>query len=290
MASAHNGSVRWRHQHGVEVSDWPNDDRTRRVLAVISPFHFSISRPQDLVRILGVAQSREEREAAARAEAPDGENGEGNEGSEGAESGDSPEPNSSGTAADALLSMAEGEALSFEAEGVHRFVPPTRRDQMPMDMLAQRVRVGLKDTGQGVELAAVGYFETAEEAEAAVTYWSEFRDARAASANFLVRGVIRGIRITQAGDELHVDMNASYLVAAGAIGQVIGMIRSRADRRGLGAVTGRRERAGMQAEPRDGESSLDESSSESPTSAMERGSPESELAEETESASDEATD
>jgi hypothetical protein len=96
LARSRGKSVRWRKRQGVATAQWYNLDPTPRTIALLSPHHFSITRRQDLERLLAMAQARElrdpEKEGLVAARGPD-----------------------------VLLSMGPEEAVSLEVEGVHRF-------------------------------------------------------------------------------------------------------------------------------------------------------------------------
>jgi hypothetical protein len=87
MAEAHGGQARW-HQlpGGIRVAPWLNADETPREIAVVGPSHFTISRPEDLERVLAIAAARAQHHRDA---------------------GEPAQP------ADALLSMEAGEGLSL---------------------------------------------------------------------------------------------------------------------------------------------------------------------------------
>ncbi|KPK52213.1 MAG: hypothetical protein AMJ63_10030 [Myxococcales bacterium SG8_38_1] len=116
LARARGKSVRWKSRYGVPTAPWLNQDQTPRTIALLSPHHFSITRRQDLQRVLALAKAREDRDAHQ----------------EGLLAAHGP---------DALLSMGLGEALALEVEGVHRFVIGSIKN------VPARLRVAVRETG-----------------------------------------------------------------------------------------------------------------------------------------------
>ncbi len=141
LARSRGKRVEWQSRYGVPTAQWHNRDRTPRTIALLSDRHFSITRRQDLKRVLALAQTRElrdaQREGLVVARGPD-----------------------------ALLSMGPEEALSLEVEGVHRFVIGSVK-HVPV-----RLRVAVSETGPDeATVRALATYRTREEAEAAVEYW-----------------------------------------------------------------------------------------------------------------------
>ena len=215
MAQARGVRVRWRREEGVDVADWPNEDTTERVVAVVGPRHFTITRPEDLVRVLGIAQVRAEREADEA------------EGDETAGLG--------GEGADALLSMGEGEAFSLEAEGIQNFVRSARAD---VAHLPERIRLGLADTGQGVSVRGVAHYPSENTAAAAAEFWAAERDRQMEAMPTFVRMMVPRVAIEADGDEVRIDSDASYVAAIAGIGRITGMLAAR--RRGPAPSTNAR--------------------------------------------------
>lgn len=208
MAQSHGVRVRWRREEGVDVADWPNEDTTTRVVAVVGPRHFTITRPQDLVRVLGIAQVRAEREAEEEADGEEGEEATG----------------PTGEGADALLSMGEGEAFTLEAEGVQNFVRSARAD---VAHLPDRIRLGLADTGQGVSVRGVANYPSEEAAAAAAEFWAAERDRQMAAMPTFVRMMVPRVTIEADEDEVRINTDASYVAAIAGIGRVTGMLATR---------------------------------------------------------------
>ncbi|MDH3485856.1 MAG: MSCRAMM family adhesin SdrC [Myxococcales bacterium] len=141
MARARGKPAPWKSRYGVRTAPWHNLDRTKRTLAVLSPRHFTITRRQDLRRVLALAKARELRDAKEegliKARGPD-----------------------------ALLSMGPEEALSLEIEGVHRFVRGNLRH------IPTRLRVAVRETGPDeATVTALAMFASDAEARDASIYW-----------------------------------------------------------------------------------------------------------------------
>ncbi len=146
LANARGKKASWKRTAGLPTAQWHNLDATERMIALLSPTLFSITRPSDLPRLIALAQVREKREAKR----------------EGLEEA---------TGAEALLSMGPEEALSLEVEGVHRFVAGNTQH------IPERLRMAVRETGpnQATVDALATYTSTAE-ARAALAFWQRVRD------------------------------------------------------------------------------------------------------------------
>ena len=179
MAAARGETVRWRRERGFDVARWPNPDTTERVIALVGPQSFTITRTEDLPRVIGVA--RERRREAERA----------------AQAAGTPVPDD----AEALLSMAEGEVLSLEIEGARAFV------RGPVDNIPERVRAAVRELPNArVEVVADGTFESAEQASAGRDFWDRMRASYARNALVSLVGLGSALdeaTLTVEGDTLH---------------------------------------------------------------------------------------
>lgn len=174
MASSQGRRAPWRTDHGVQVAPWFAHDETERVVALVGPQHFTVSRAEDLPRILALMAARGERDADE----------EGLEQARGA---------------DALLNLGEGEVVSFEVEGAQRFV------RGRVDHIPERLRVGIREREDGmIELLGTAFYEDPAAAEEAATFWQAYLDQQ--SRSFLIRAVageaLRNARITAEGRRL----------------------------------------------------------------------------------------
>ncbi|NNK06075.1 MAG: hypothetical protein HKP50_02080 [Myxococcales bacterium] len=143
LARSRGRSPRWRRRFGIPTAAWHNLDQTPRTIALLSTKHFSITRRQDLERVLAIANARELRDAN----------------SEGLVEASGP---------DALLSMGPEEAVSLEIEGVHRFVIGSVR-HLPI-----RLRVAVRETGADeATVSVLATYESDALAGVAAVYWKK---------------------------------------------------------------------------------------------------------------------
>ena len=143
LARSRGKAVRWKQRYGVPTAAWHNRDATLRTIALLSTHHFSITRRQDLQRVLALAKARELRDAQK----------------EGLVAARGP---------DALLSMGPEEALALEVEGVHRFIIGSVK-HVPV-----RLRVAVRETGPNeATVSALATYTSPEEAAAAAEYWKQ---------------------------------------------------------------------------------------------------------------------
>jgi hypothetical protein len=181
LAEAQGVEAAWRTKRGIAVAPWANADSTPRVIALVGPAHFTISREEDLERVLAIAAARAKK---GRGQAqPQGE------------------------VADALLAMEENEGLSLEVEGVEQFVRRARRG------IPQRLRVSAIQRGR-TTLVLRGLLAYADEAAAsdALDFWQRARDnyARNALVNLLgLGGVLKEAELAQSGADLRIELQLS---------------------------------------------------------------------------------
>ena len=143
LARSRGKSVRWRRSFGVPTARWYNRDTTPRTIALLSSLHFSITRKQDLERLLALTKARELRDAEQ-------------------------EELESVSGPDALLSMGSEDALSLEVEGVHRFVLGSVKH------VPSRLRVAVRETGANeATVSTLATYASPEEAREAAEYWTK---------------------------------------------------------------------------------------------------------------------
>jgi hypothetical protein len=143
LARSRGKGVRWRRRFGVATAPWHNLDRTPRTIALLSAHHFSITRRQDLERVLAMTKARELRDADE----------------EGLVAARGP---------DALLSMGPEEAISLEVEGVHRFVIGNIK-HIPI-----RLRLAVRETGPDeATVSVLATYPSEEIAQLASAYWKK---------------------------------------------------------------------------------------------------------------------
>lgn len=177
LASARGVEAPWRSARGVQIAPWANADSTQRVIALIGPEHFTISREEDLERVLALAAARTRPKKGA------------------------PPPTS---AADALLSMEELEGLSLEVDGVEQFIRRAKRG------IPSKLRLSaIERDGTQVELRGRLAYHDAAAASDALDFWQKARDSYARNTLISLLGLSSVLQqgvIEQQGDELHVKL------------------------------------------------------------------------------------
>lgn len=171
LAAARGVEAEWRARGGVRVAPWANLDTTPRVIALIGPAHFSISREEDLERVFAVAVARARKSRNPRASA--------------AQDASTPEEHP----ADALLSMGPDEGISVEVEGVSHFVRRKVRG------VPEKLRLSaIERPGPMVELQGELDFADAAAAEDGAQFWRDKRDAYARNALVALLGLSQPLR------------------------------------------------------------------------------------------------
>ncbi len=147
LAQARGVSATWRKHGNIPVAPWANADDTARVLALIGPRRFAITRPEDLPRVLQIARA-----LARRA---------------GQQKGTTPAPD----AVDALLGLHQGEILALSVEGAQQFVRGN------LTGVPKRIELSVRRRDeQTLEVRASATFASAAAARAALRYWESTRD------------------------------------------------------------------------------------------------------------------
>lgn len=191
LAAARGETATFRREGAIRVAPWLNLDETPRVLALIGPQQFAITRSEDLPRVLQVARAlaaRRAREGSRRD--PEG----------------------------ALLALDEGETLALSIEGARAFVRGNLRG------VPERLEIQVREReGGSFEVTAQGHFEDARAAEAAAAYWQSVRDRYA--GNLLVaaiglRGPIADTEIEAKDERIELRSNASRAQARTVLGFV----------------------------------------------------------------------
>jgi hypothetical protein len=204
LAQARGVEAAWRTRQGIPIAPWANADSTERVIALVGPAHFTISREEDLERVLAIAAAR-----AARARSRKGQ----------------PE----GSVADALLSMEDHEGISLEVEGVEQFIRRGRRG-IPL-----RLRLSASDlAGASLELRGRLVYADSEASADALAFWSEKRDAYARNALVAVLGlapVLKEAELVQTDEELRITTHLSIAQARLVLGYVGSMFGASAPAR-----------------------------------------------------------
>jgi len=153
MAAARGQAVRWRKYGAVRVAPWHNLDETARVLALIAPRQFAITRSEDLPRVLQVARALARRKAK-----------------------DETRPQEGVDPGDALLALDQDETLALSVEGARLFARGNVRG------VPERLEASVRSraAGAALDVQVTGYFEDSQAAEQAQAYWARVRDRYAA--------------------------------------------------------------------------------------------------------------
>lgn len=149
MAAARGQAVNWRRYGAIRVARWHNLDDTARVLALIAPRQFAITRSEDLPRVLQVARALAQRKAS-----------------------DKVRPQVDVDAADALLALDKDETLALSVEGARLFARGNVRG------VPERLEASVRslEGGAAFDVTVTGYFENVQAAEQAHGYWERVRE------------------------------------------------------------------------------------------------------------------
>jgi hypothetical protein len=182
LAEARGVEANWRSKRGIALAPWANADSTARVIALVGPAHFTISREEDLERVLAIAAARALK-GRGKSAAPQG------------------------SVADALLAMEENEGLSLEVEGVEQFVRRARAG-IPL-----RLRLSAQQRDEAnLTLRGLLAYADPDAASQALDYWQRTRDkyARNALVNLLgLGGVLKDAELSQESADLHITLTLS---------------------------------------------------------------------------------
>ena len=144
LAAEQGKSAAWSSRQGLQYAAWLNRDETERIVVLLGSGAFVITRERDLSRVIAVSRALAKRagQEGRRATAE----------------------------ADALLAMPEGITVSLSIEAARLFA---RGDTRGIPSRLQ-VTLGESDEGQ-VRAAAVGYYDSPQQAEAARQWWEKRR-------------------------------------------------------------------------------------------------------------------
>jgi hypothetical protein len=142
LAEAHGTHAAWHKRGTIAVAAWANADETPRVLALIGPQQFAITRPDDLPRVLAVARALAKR-AADAAHAPDSAESDG----------------------DALLGLAQDQTLGVSVEGAKLFARGN------MKGIPDRLELSVRQSDAGLAVTVEGTYPDADAAVQGRDYW-----------------------------------------------------------------------------------------------------------------------
>jgi hypothetical protein len=166
LARASGHAAEWRKVKGIRVAPWWNRDETQRVVALIAPALFAITREQDLSRVIAVAR-------ALRAQK--------NQDSDGAGEGEG------------LVHMADRELMNVTVENARKFVRGARAERAPLRLELAALR-GERD----IEVTLHATYPDTEQASAAKEFVNTLRDRYAAHpliALMGMDGMLRGVTL-----------------------------------------------------------------------------------------------
>jgi hypothetical protein len=208
LAEARGQAARWSKRGGIAVAPWFNEDETERVVALIAPHQFAITRPDDLPRVLLVARALADRarEAKHDPDAPQADPG------------------------DALLALGERESFALSVEGARLFA----RGNVQGVPERLELAVSLDDAGS-YTVNASGYFESAEAAQAAQAYWTKVRNQFAGHPLVALIGMREPLTAMQlSASAEQVTMTTRVTVQQARV--LLGFVRQALDRRPPGAA------------------------------------------------------
>jgi hypothetical protein len=180
LAEARGAPARWRTQSGIRIAPWLNDDPQARVLALVGPKLFTITRAEDLARVLNVARALQMQRKT------------------------------SGEASEALVHMAERELMNVSVEGARAFVRGARAAQVPERFVASiRARPTL---GDGLEVDVRAHYPDEPQAEAALQFWDRLRAQYANHAIVALLGMsslLQDAKLSRSADQLTLELTVS---------------------------------------------------------------------------------
>jgi hypothetical protein len=166
----------WRSQRGIATAPWHNDDQTERVVALLGPSVFAITRPDDLPRVLAVAR-------ATRAQLAHADAGE------------------------ALVHMDERELMNVAVENARSFVRGARAQLAPEQLVISVLEQAADP--QQLELSAKAHYPDADQAENALKYWEQLRARYASHALVALMNLdrlLRDLKLARRDSELTLEL------------------------------------------------------------------------------------
>lgn len=200
LADSRGETAPWHADGGVRVAKWANPDETPRVIALVGPSHFTISREEDLPRVLAVAVARAEAQKARKRP------------TEGQE-----------LPAEALLSMEKDEGISIEVEGAEKFVRRASRG-VPAKLRLSAVEL----PGPRLELRGLLTFGDTTKAEEGALFWDNLRNAYADNALVSMLGLAQPLKdasVTRSELEVRLTVSLSVQQAQLILGYLRELVR-----------------------------------------------------------------
>jgi hypothetical protein len=157
LARARGKELHWQTTPGsIPVVNWENDDSTERVLALFGPKLFSITRADDLPRVLSIAQALAQRRRPAKGE----------------------------SAAEALLAMDAGQLVTFTAENAKLFARGATENVPDRLVIA-----AYAPEGRTIRVTGEAAFANEAQAERANEFWDSMRQRYLRSPLLAMLGV-----------------------------------------------------------------------------------------------------
>ncbi|MDH5493068.1 MAG: hypothetical protein OEY14_14030, partial [Myxococcales bacterium] len=181
----------------VSTAPWHDADATERLIAIVGPQHFIVSRPEDLARVLALATARADRDSDE----------------EGLETT---------LASEALLALGPGEAFRFEAEGARRFAPRAEPHQIP-----ERMRLAIREFPDGrVRIEGAAFFDDAAQAGEGREFWQGQIAAQGTMLTLLGFGsALQALRLELRGRRIILETELTQRQAQLAIGLLQGLMQ-----------------------------------------------------------------
>ena len=195
IATAQGREIEFRRERGVALAPWHALDPTERVIAIVGPQHFTISKPEVVGTLLAMTAHRER---AARAAGLAHARG-----------------------ADALLALGEGDAISIEVENVASYA---RRLPCPVP---EKGGASIRETGSGVTVEAAVFHESEGDAREAAACWERVRAAYAGNLLVRVMGLgppLDGAKIEHSESSVRVSLGLTDAQATQLLGLIGGQI------------------------------------------------------------------
>ena len=238
MAAARAMDAPWRDENGVQIAPWRNADETARILALVGPSQFTITREDDLPRVLAIAAARAEANKKAEEERLLLERVEHSRPHARAHEEPSPTTNTApdaGVQSPSILSMDDGNELELDVEGARNFV------QGNVGIIPISLHLSLKEPAPNtVALVIDAPFENQRQADSARDYWNSMRTQYAAFPLAAIRGfneTLRAAVIVTEGPRIHAEARLSFSQVRFLLGYIQAIFQQWAEPRTQAAGT-----------------------------------------------------
>ncbi len=199
MASSRNESASWSPAHGVRTAPWHDDETAEHIVAIWDDKHFSITRPDDLPRLMAVAGALTKANAEQESVGPT-------------------------SLARTLMEMAQSEAIRVDVEGARRFA------RAEGHVVPKSLHLSVLEVESGAQLSARATFDSVSQAQRGLSYWRGLRDEYAAKTIIRAMGygrLLDGIEFEQQGAVVLARSNITYREIETILGFVENWLRTR---------------------------------------------------------------